>query len=106
MIDHVAFEVADAEFFIGFFHDVFGMEISKEGKDGNGNRQVWLDGGLQFNVNPSSSRSRGYFHHIAIKVKDLEETLRRASKYGYETAPQGRNWIIVNGNFCVEILYD
>ncbi len=105
MIDHVAYEVKDVEFFISFFHDVFGMEILKEGKDGNGNRQVWLDGGLQFNVNPSASASRGYFHHLAIKVDDLEAALKKAEKFGYVEAPQGRNWIIVGGNFCVEILY-
>ncbi len=104
MLDHVAYETADVEFFIGFFHDVFGMEILKEGKDPKGNRQVWLDGGLQFNVNPDAPSARGFFHHIAIKVDDLEETLKKAERYGCVQAPQGRNWILVNGNFCVEIL--
>lgn len=103
-IDHVCIETPSIGSQIEFFRDVFGETVTKETKDEYGRRKVWLSGGLQFNENPDARPDSGYMNHLAVSVDDLDGVLEKASKHEVKTLPAGRNWILIPGNICLELV--
>lgn len=102
-MDHVAFEVVDVQKMVDFFISVFAMTILKEDNLG-GSRRIWLSGGLQFNENPNVTSNNGFFHHIGLRVEDVDEVINKAMQLGCRQLPLGKNWIVMPENLCIEIL--
>lgn len=102
-MDHVAFEVVDVQRMIDFFFSVFGMTIVKE-DNLEGNRRVWLSGGLQFNENSNATSDNGFFHHLGICVEDVDIATNKAIELGCKQVPPGKNWVMMPENLCIEIL--
>jgi catechol 2,3-dioxygenase-like lactoylglutathione lyase family enzyme len=102
-MNHVAFEVVDVQKMVDFFSSVFKMKILKEDNFG-GSRRVWLSGGLQFNENLSATTNSGFFHHIGIRVEDVDATFNKAMQLGCTQLPLGKNWVVMPENLCIEIL--
>ena len=102
-MDHIAFEVVDVQRMIDFFSSVFKMTLLKEDNLG-GHRRVWLSGGLQFNENPDATSNNGLFHHIGIRVEDVDEAIDKAMQLGCTQLSLGKNWVVMPENLCIEIL--
>ncbi len=103
-MDHVAINVSDLEWNIGFFSDVFGMEVTKEGTADNGKRQVWLSGGIQLVPYDGPIEQGVLLNHICIVVDDMDATMAKADKYKVEHLAKGYNWIVLPTGLCIEVL--
>lgn len=108
-VDHVALNVKSTPWFSKFFEDVFGMRVQDTDRDAEGKvRQLWLNYGLQFIRNDDEEdggEENDAVAHIAIMVTDLNQALERAYAYPeVKQMPQGRNWLRLPENVCIEVL--
>lgn len=79
-VEHVALPVADIEWSVQFFGEVFGMYELRRREEPNIPKQVWLRGGIQL-TDRSSGKEAGWPHHLGLVVSDLETAMYKALSF-------------------------
>ena len=89
-VEHVALPVADMDWSVRFFAEVFGMTETRRRDEAGVPLQVWLRGGIQL-VDRSRGAEAGWAHHLGLVVSDLrgarEKALAFEGVHGIEGAP-------------------
>ena len=87
------------------FLGVFGFHVDKCVGDPADPEKVWFRESLQLNRtgNPVV-REGGIFNHLALKVRDGEDVLRKLKELGGEETEAGNNWIMMSTGLYLEIL--
>lgn len=104
MIHHVALKVGDIPYFVKFFKEVFDMSVYKtRGAEGSWD-SVWLDGGVQLLTEKSETPVDGVMHHVSFLVENIEETKKKAEKYGATPFPgKAAHWFQIPEGIVFEL---
>ena len=87
MLDHVALNVRDFEWYLNFFEEVFGMkEVKRQGDMPY--RKFWLDGGIQLCECQVDTGSAGPMDHICFVSDDVDAVIEAAKARGCITVPE------------------
>lgn len=101
-IDHAAYNVADLDWYIQFFTQVFDMPVKKEKAGKDGLRQVWLSGGIQLCEVNQGTAYEGHANHLSLITDDLDMAWRKALAMG--CTPEGRdNWLLLPDGLRLEL---
>lgn len=104
MIHHVALKVANIPYFIRFFEDVFSMSVTKTRGEEGAWDSVWLDGGVQLIASDCQTPRAGTMDHVSFLVPDVEETKKKAEKYGAAPVPGKReHWFQIPEQILFEL---
>lgn len=107
-LEHVALRVNDIQWHIGFFRDVFGMDLREVDGPAANPRQVWTIGGMQLVSTPGfaapPSNDVGWLAHLGIMVEDLDAVLDAAAGWGVKALPQGANWLQLPDGLAIEVM--
>lgn len=98
-IDHVGYEVADLDWYITFFREVFEMDVERERINPDNSREIWLTGGIQLR------QIRGFAangHHLALIVDDLEGAREKALARGCSEMPK-HHWVQLPDGLQIEM---
>lgn len=106
-VDHLAVRVADIDWHIRFFQEVFGMVITEIDGPADAPHQAWFDAGLQListiGHEAPPSNEAGWLAHVALKVGDREAVLDHAAGWGVQVLPQAANWIQTPDGLALEL---
>ena len=105
-VDHICLNVANYDWYVEFFKNVFEMRPYKEIGE-KGSRKLWFDQGIQLNEAAEDAPSAGSkYDHIGLSVDtaDMEEILRRAKEYGCTSLPKGEKWISLRDGLVIELM--
>ncbi len=102
-LEHMAIKVADIEWHIQFFQDVFEMPVRMSLGEAP-HRKVWLHAGIQLNEEVDFKNVEGRGDHMGIMVENVEATLEKAYQLGVKELPQGHNWIQLKSGLCIEVI--
>lgn len=101
-LDHVGYRVADLDWYIRFFEEVFDMPAEKQRTNPGGIREVWLTGGLQLVEDKECSNQDGRAHHLCLITDDLEDARAKALAHGCaETAKH--HWVKLPDGLQIEL---
>jgi len=103
-LDHAAVTVADIEWTLAFFMDVFGMSVTRR-KEADGRLlQVWLDGGIQL-VASADNAEIGQPDHLGIRVHDFKGTLSKMLSYEGVHSVEGKpeKWVQLPDGLLIEL---
>lgn len=79
-IHHVALRVGDLPYFVEFFHQVFGMSVTKQ------------------------REKDGVMDHVSFLVDDVEETKKKAEPYGGRPCPdKAAHWFEIPQGIVFEL---
>lgn len=101
-IDHVGYRVADLDWYVAFFRDVFDMPLEKERTNPDGSREVWLTGGLQLRQEAGFEASDGRAHHLCLITDDLEDVRAKALAHGCSEMPK-HHWVKLPDGLQIEL---
>lgn len=101
-IHHVALNVADLDWYLRFFQEVFGMQIERTRGEAPG-RCVWLAEGIQLNEKPDAADNGNICDHISIGTDAIPETVARAIELGCAPLPNGAHWFALPNGAKVEL---
>ena len=103
-LDHAAVTVADMEWTMKLFEDVFGMRKTRRKEKDGKLTMVWLDGGIQLVAAPEDSTA-GRGHHLGIVVDDLSAALAKLKAvpgvHGIEGKPE--KWVQLPDGLTLEM---
>ena len=103
-LDHAAVTVADMEWTMKLFEDVFGMRKTRRKEKDGKLTMVWLDGGIQLVAAPEDSAS-GRGHHLGLVVDDLPAALDALKAvpgvHGIEGKPE--KWVQLPDGLTLEM---
>lgn len=106
-LDHVAYRVRDLQWYLDFFLNVMGMEITMESAPPGGPHQVWVSG-MQLIESPDWSPADldcQRFTHIGYEVEDNEAMLERVyAVAGVEQFGDKRNWFTLPEGPTIELI--
>ncbi len=80
-LEHTVVPVADLDWSLKFFADVFGMTERRRKENTPRGTQVWLTGGLQLVERQAAGADEtdgGWNHHLGLMVSDLEAATKAA----------------------------
>lgn len=100
-IDHIAFEVEDLDWYIRFFSEVYQMEVYRT-SDSNGQRKVWLVGGVQLCEKKAPCNENGRTDHLCLVVDDLETAREMALARGCSPLPK-HHWVKLPDGLQIEM---
>ena len=90
-MDHACFTVADVDWYLKFFEEAFGFEITKSIPEAG---KYWLDGGMQINKGDVKADKPQGMDHVGLGVRDLEEAYAKVYAFPeVKELPQGRQWV-------------
>lgn len=101
-LDHVGYRVADLDWYISFFADVYDMPVEKQRVNPDGSREVWLTGGLQLREDKDFAPCDGRAHHVCLIVDDLEGTREKALARGCSEMPK-HHWVKLPDGLQIEM---
>lgn len=101
-IEHAAYFVRDLDFYVSFFQDVFGMEVTRQRVNPTGLREVWLSGGVQLVESGEDQNSDGRAAHLALIVDDLEAAREKALARGCSELPS-HHWVQMPDGLKLEL---
>lgn len=97
-VGHVGLRLGNIPYYIQFFSDVFGMQVTRVQGPQENPSSVWLDGGIQLMDETSDAPAEGSMHHLCIIVPDVEQTLALAKPYGaVPVEGRGAHWFTIPG---------
>ena len=102
-VEHTAILVSDIRWYMQFFDEVFGMQVTQLDGDPESPRQIWLDGGLQLIENRGFDGPEGRLGHLGIIAQDLGATLAAMTKWGSPLG-KGPNWFLLPDGLCIEVI--
>ena len=110
-LDHVALRVADLEWYVAFFQQVFDMEITDSRGDPEHPDQVWLGGfqltrDLQFSPTKDSHLERAW--HVSIDVDDKDAVASAMLNYPdvrqWNDNPDQKYWLVLPDGLIIELV--
>ena len=111
-LDHVAIRVENLEWYLEFFRDVFGMEITQaRGADPTRPDEVWI-GGFQLTrdtrYQPPRDGQAERAWHVAVDVPDLDTAARAMSTYPqvrlWDGKPEHQYWFLLPDGLIIELV--
>lgn len=102
-VEHVALRVKDIDWHVRFFRDVLGMPVKEVDGNAEHPHQAWTVGGVQLIADPSFEGPEGRFGHLGMMTEDVEAAIFCARQWGIDSAPQGRNWLLLPDGLVVEL---
>ena len=103
-IHHVALRVGDLPYFVDFFHQVFGMSVTKQREKDGVVDSIWLDGGIQLLIDRSATPRDGVMDHVSFLVDNIEETKKKAEPYGGTPCPgKAAHWFEIPQGIVFEL---
>jgi len=103
IVNHVALGVADYDWYVTFFQEVFGMEKERS-RGEKPQRQIWFKQGIQLNeVATTYQGKNNLYDHIGFKVDDLEAFRQKALAKGCTELPNKKNWFVLPNQVLVEM---
>lgn len=101
-LDHVGYRVADLDWYLNFFSEVFEMGVERQRTNADGSREVWLVGGLQLCEVPGFTGNDGRAHHLCLITDDLEGARAKALAMGCSELPK-HHWIKLPDGLQIEL---
>ena len=104
MVEHVAVTVADIEWSLAFFQNVFGMQETRRKEDNGKLKQVWLDGGIQLVAAPKNSQV-GKCHHLGMVADDFVAVREAMLAYDgvHHIAGKPEKWLQLPDGMVIEL---
>lgn len=102
-LHHVALCVADFEWHLSFFKEVFGMSVSRETGTA-GNRQLWFYEGIQIIEKQCLLSAEHIVDHIAVSVLDSKDVITKAVSFGCTLPANHDNWIVLPNGLQIELM--
>ena len=109
IVEHVAIRARDFEWYLNFFKNTMGMEITlTDPKEGGDNlKQVWI-GNIQLQRDETydpAKASTGQMTHIGLVAENVEALLERVYAVDGVTQAEGkpRNWFEVPDGPIIEV---
>lgn len=102
ILDHVALNVHDFEWYLNFFEDVFGLKEQKR-QGTMPYRKIWLDGGIQLCECMVETGSAGLMDHICFVSEDVDAVIEAAKAHGCISVPYKPAWFILPNGIVIEM---
>ena len=101
-IHHVALNIADMDWYVSFFQDVFGMTVQRTAGE-KPNRRLWFHKGIQLNECKSELVCGNAIDHFSLGVTDIPAAVEAAVDAGCAALPDGPHWIALPDGVRLEL---
>ena len=101
-IHHVALNVGDLDWYVGFFENVFGMTIQRT-RGEKPERQVWFREGIQLNESADALTGGNLIDHFSLGVDDIPSAAARAIEAGCTAMAEGPHWVALPNGARLEL---
>lgn len=102
VLNHVALNVKDFDWYVNFFRTVCGMNSYRE-DDVAPNRKIWFTEGIQLNETTEDLPVKGIYDHFGFHADDVAAFVSAAKAAGCGDVPGKGHWFTLPNGVKVEV---